>query len=72
MGVAAGHAAEPPFSGRRELLALFRGPLAQPDPGAAAIFVDELDAGQLECPSNHTNNHTGLPDDIDAALTVFD
>ena len=32
-------------------LALFRLPLSQPDTGATAVFVDEFDAGCLECPT---------------------
>ena len=36
--------------GTNKPLALFRLPLSQPDPGATAVLVDELDACSFQCP----------------------
>ena len=44
---AADNRAAAPFRRELRLLALLRLPLSQPHPGAAAVLVDELDAGPL-------------------------
>ena len=43
------------FKSKTALLVLFLRAFAKADAGPAAVLVDELDAGQLKCPSEHSD-----------------